>query len=131
MDLLAAHAISPDVIRVHCAAKSNLAFFGQEVVKMAQRLPNGCAIEFARWRQRQGGEKLHNRYVLTDLGGVSLGVGLDEGEAGETDDLLLLPRAQYELRWSQYVGNDGAFEQIDAPIPVRGARAPRPSKGAG
>jgi hypothetical protein len=87
---------------------------------MASRLPRNVTIEFVRWKQRDGGEKLHNRYILTDLGGVSFGVGLDEGKAGETDDLLLLPRTQYERRWSQYAGDDGTFERVDTPATVQG-----------
>jgi hypothetical protein len=130
MDVLATHARAPQVIRVHCSAKSDLGFFEQESAKMAARLPNGCTVEFARLRQRPGGEKLHNRYVLTDLGGVFLGVGLDAGEAGESDDLLLLPRAQYERRWSQYVADDGAFECVDRPSKVIGTRAQRPQRVA-
>jgi hypothetical protein len=129
MDVLANDGVSPDVIRVHCSAKSELAFFEQKATLMASRLPDGISIEFLRWKQRDGGERLHNRYVLTDLGGVSLGGGLDEGDLGQTDDLLLLPRAQYESRWSQYVLNNGAFERVDAPALVRGARAMRSSKG--
>jgi hypothetical protein len=82
----------------------------------------GCKIGFVRWEEKHGGEKLHNRYVLTELGGVFLGVGLDEGDAGETDDFILLPRAQYEHRWSQYVNNDGAFELADRPATVHGTR---------
>jgi hypothetical protein len=98
---------------------------------MAVRLPSGISVEFVRWRQRDGGEKLHNRYVLTDLGGMALGIGLDAGGAGETDDLLLLllPRAQYERRWAQYVAYDGAFERVDAPASVPGTRAPKPPRG--
>lgn len=129
MDLLSVHGLSPRVIRVHCSAKSELAFFEREAAKMASRLPVGIAVEFLRWRQRAGGEKLHNRYVLTELGGVFLGVGLDAGDSGETDDLLLLPRAQYERRWSQYVDDDGAFELADTPALVRGTRASRSSEG--
>jgi hypothetical protein len=128
MDTLALHGLVPDLIRVHCSAKSALGFFEQEAAKMATRLPSGCTVEFVRWKQRPGGEKLHNRYVLTELGGVSLGVGLDEGEAGESDDLLLLPRAQYTLRWSQYAGG-GAFDRADTPASVRGTRASRSPKG--
>ena len=125
VNVLAVHALSPDLIRVHCSVKSDARFFEQEVAKMSDRLPAGFQVEFVRWKQKQGGEKLHNRYVLTDLGGVSLGVGLDEGEPGESDDLLLLPRPQYEHRWSQYVGNDGAFELENLPVAVRGTRTPR------
>jgi hypothetical protein len=130
LEVLSTHGLVPDVIRVHCSVKSELAFFEQEAAKMAARLPSGISVEFVRWRQRDGGEKLHNRYVLTDLGGVALGVGLDAGEAGETDDLLLLPRAQYERRWAQYVVDDGAFERVDSPAAVPGARPPKPTRGS-
>jgi hypothetical protein len=125
MDVLAIHALAPEVIRVHCSAKSDLGFFEQEAVNMAARLPSGCTVEFARLRQRPGGEKLHNRYVLTDLGGAVLGVGLDAGDAGESDDLMLLSRAQYERRWSQYITGDGSFECVDRPPKVIGTRAQR------
>lgn len=120
--VLGSHGLMPDVIRVHSSAKSDLGFFEQAATNMASRLPSGCSIEFVRWKTKR--EKLHNRYVLTDLGGVSLGVGIDAGESGETDDLLLLPRAQYEHRWSQYVIDDGAFERVDTPATVRGTRTP-------
>ena len=91
MDVLSGHAVAPEVIRVHSSAKSVLRFFEEEAAKMAERLPKGYSVEFARLKQREGGEKLHNRYVLTDLGGVSLGAGLDVGGAGESDDLIAPP----------------------------------------
>jgi hypothetical protein len=129
MDVLATHALAPEVW-MHCSAKSDLAFFEQEASNMAMRLPSGCTIEFTRLRQRPGGEKLHNRYVLTNLGGVFLGVGLDAGDAGESDDLMLLSRAQYERRWSQYVTGDGSFECVDRPSKIIGTRVRRPLKVA-
>lgn len=131
MDVLVTHALSPELIRVHCSDKLALALFEKAATEMAARLPKGCTIEFARWKEREGGEKLHNRYVLTDLGGVSLGIGLDAGKAGQTDDLVLLPRALYLHRWLQYVKDDGSFESADKPTSVRGARAPRGSRGFG
>jgi hypothetical protein len=121
-DVMAASGRFPEVLRVHSAAKSDKVFFEQHAAKMAKQLSHGCAVEFVRWKQRQGSEKLHNRYVLTDLGGVALGVGLDEGEAGETDDLLLLPRAQFQQRWLQYASDSGPFERVDTPCKVFGSR---------
>jgi hypothetical protein len=125
MDVLSSSPVSPQLVRVHCLGKSTLPFFEEEAAKMASRLPAHASVDFRRWRQREGGEKLHNRYVLTDLGGVFLGDELEESNPGQTDDLLLLPRAQYERRWSQYVLEDGAFEQVDAPAAVKGGRAMR------
>jgi len=128
---IARRAVLPTVVRVHCSgnpeSRPSQSFFEEAAAKMAARLPTGCAIEFARWKQKEGGEKIHNRYVLTDLGGVFLGDGLDEGKPGETDNLSLLTREQYLLRWSQYVQDVGAFERVDTPKPLEGKGAARSS----
>src|SRR5262249_53913086 len=73
MGVLAANGVAPSTICVHCQYKSTLEFFEDEAKAMAARLPPGLTVSFVRWNERGGGEKLHNRYVLTDLGGVSLG----------------------------------------------------------
>lgn len=125
MEVLATNGASPELVRVHCLAKSTLDFFEGEAARMASRLPQGITVEFRRWKQRAGGDRLHNRYVLTDLGGVSLGVGLDAGADGETDDLLLLPHEQYVRRWAQYAEEDGSFDVGDAPAAVIGQRRGR------
>lgn len=125
INVLAGDWLPPEVVRVHCLEKSALAFFESEAAKMTGRLPTGVTIEFVRWRQKNGGEKLHKRYVLTDIGGVMLGDGLDTGKPGETDDLSLLTRAQYDLRWSQYVGAVGAFECVDRPSKITGTLTQR------
>jgi|GEM_PF-1289383 len=56
------------------------------------------------WGQRSGGAKMHNRYVLTELGGVAVQTGLDQSPRSgrETDDLTVLSKEQHEARWSQY-----------------------------
>src|SRR5438046_1918701 len=60
--------------------------------------PPGAVVHIRILSQIAGGEKLHNRYVLTDYGGVVFGVGLDSGEPGESDEVLdpvvAHPRAQ-------------------------------------
>jgi hypothetical protein len=122
LEIVGNGGIALDIIRIHCSAKSQLAFFESEAAKMAARLPNGLSLQFVRWQQKSGGDRLHNRYVLTDVGGVALGIGLDAGDTGETDDVLLLPRAQYGLRWSQYVEENGAFECVDRPKDIVGTR---------
>lgn len=116
-------------IHVHCTVKRedpvvvpSLAFFEEAAAQIAPRLPPTITVRFVRWKEKKGSDRLHNRYVLTDLGGVSLGIGLDAGKPGETDDVLLLPHAQYRLRWKQYALDDGTFERLDAPAPIRGAR---------
>jgi hypothetical protein len=84
-------------------------------------IPIGMSVHIYRWRQKDGGEKLHNRYVLTDLGGVRFEIGLDEGNQGETDDVSLLKPDAHQLRRSQYAGGSTAFEQADH-IEIIGAK---------
>jgi hypothetical protein len=81
-------------------------------------LPAGVRLTVVRLAERPRGAQLHNRYILTDVGGVLFGVGLDDGDDGETDDLHLLDRAQYEERWRQYVGDELAFDRPEPPVEI-------------
>lgn len=75
-------------------------------------LPAGMQLKIGFWSQRAGGEEIHNRYILTDRGGVKFGNSLREGDAGTTDDINLLSEEQHRLRFSQYVGPSCAFDQV-------------------
>lgn len=56
--------------------------------RMLPLLPAGWEIKFIAVKDvGSRGEKLHNRYILTELGGIVFGVGLDSGAATEADDL--------------------------------------------
>jgi hypothetical protein len=87
-------------------AKDCIARFGQ--------LPgHRSSIRFLVWSEN-GKEKLHNRYVLTNLGSVAVQAGLDEGPARSThtDDLTVLSRDQHLKRWSQYSTPPTAFKLV-------------------
>lgn len=130
LDALDDHGARPSVVCIHCGAKAAREFFEAKAQAMASWLPPSQTVAFKRWKERDGGEDLHNRYLLTDLGGVMLGVGLDEGKEGQTDDLLLLTPAQYTRRWSQYVGANGAFALVDEPAPVTGSKTAQAHRGS-
>ncbi len=84
--------------------KSSETLFRQECEqKLPNFIPDGLQLELKRWKKRSGGEKLHNRYILTDIGGVKVDPGLDEGEEGESFEVILLERATYEKQWDDYV----------------------------
>jgi hypothetical protein len=72
-------------------------------------IPVGIDIAITILEEQAGGEKLHNRYILTDIGGVKFGIGLDEGDPGQTDDIDLLDENQYQQRWQQYCSPAPAF----------------------
>lgn len=114
----------PNRICVHCSGEKGvtLSFFEQQCSEqIAHRTPAGITVQFKRWVRKDNGEKFHNRYLLTDLGGVVLGVGLDAGSASETDDVNLMDATQFELRWDQFNGA-GAFELADEPAPIVGTK---------
>ncbi len=78
--------------------------------KLPHILPADVRLTVYRWRNRVGGETLHNRYILTDIGGVSFSHGLDEGSLGTTDDVSRLSAGTYTKRWGNYAGPNFAFD---------------------
>lgn len=97
-------------VEFHTAFKDGVDFDGECQRQLPQRIPAGMTLRIVRLRERDGGEGLHNRYILTDRGGVRLAWGLDEGAAAQTDDLSLLEDALFRSRWDQYCGAKLAFD---------------------
>ncbi len=105
------------IVEVHTQVKSTEKFFRDEChSNLGKLIPAGLSVRFVRWTAKPGGQPLHNRYILTDLGGVSFQHGLDDGRAGETDDIALLDRESYEQRWAEYTGKNPAFDLTEAPF---------------
>jgi hypothetical protein len=110
-------------IEVHTFARADAQFFrGGCEEHMPRCVPAGYRVRFVRWRERKQGEWFHHRYILTDIGGVAFLGGLDDGREGQTDDVMLMDRAQYELRWRQYASDEPAFDLAEAPIEIVGER---------
>ncbi len=119
----------PQRIEVLSAAegdgRSTPDFFRDECLdRLPSCTPTGVCVQLARLHQRPGGERLHNRYILTELGGVVFGVGLDEGDTGATDDVQILDRAQYEERWRQYASDSPAFDRREPSVTISGRASP-------
>jgi hypothetical protein len=74
----------------------------------------GVRVSIKRWQEYDGGEGLHNRYILTERGGVRFAWGLDEGDPTQTDDISLLDHKVFQQRWNQYCGEHPAFDLIDS-----------------
>lgn len=90
------------------------------LVRFQEIIPSGLSVTLYQWQERPSGQRLHNRYILTDLGGVSFHHGLDTGADGETDDLTRLDLEQYLFRFSQYNPAAPAFDQAVAPLVITG-----------
>lgn len=116
----------PRRVEIHAGDALEAKHFASECrARLAHFIPRGSQVRIVQWRQRAGGEKLHNRYILTDIGGVKFGIGLDDpdGDTGQTEDLNRLGQEQHALRWAQYTGANPAFE-LEAEAVVTGTRRP-------
>lgn len=91
--------------------------------RLPQVIPPGRDLQVTVLRQRDGGEKIHNRYILTKIAGVGFGTGLDVGdnsEVGQSDDLCRLSREQLLKRWGQYVSaRDSYFDMAAGPATIQ------------
>ena len=85
-------------------------------------IPGGMTLIVRRWQNRPAGEKLHNRYILTDVGGVQFGFGLDEGDRGTTDDVTLLSAPAYGQRLGDYAGPAYAFD-LEGEVKIVGRKS--------
>ena len=67
---------------------------------------NSIELRVTELREMAGSDVFHNRYILTELGGVTLGHGVDVSEVeNHTDEITLMSRDVYERKWNQYIDN--------------------------
>jgi hypothetical protein len=72
-------------------------------------VPAGLTLRIVRWDK----EDLHNRYVLTERGGLKFGQGLDEGTNPPTDVVNLLGERVHEEIWKDYDRTVSTLRLID------------------
>jgi hypothetical protein len=102
--------------------------------KFRNQLPNIIPFELevrvVVWKERLRGQKLHNRYLLTDIGSVIYGTGLDcnaesfhqELQQGQTDTISCLSEENHVTIWCEYMETfkeNLAFDKVDE-INVKG-----------
>lgn len=107
-------------VEYHLEESSTADFFQTECNKMAGWLPAGVEITFRRWRELPGSEKLHDRFILTERGGVQFSVGLDDGSVGEVTNIHILTEELRSSTWDKYLSIAPAFELVDE-IVITGA----------
>ncbi|MFO7566260.1 MAG: hypothetical protein R6X02_26695 [Enhygromyxa sp.] len=76
------------------------------------------------WNLASNKNKMHNRYVLTEVGGIAASCGLDESNipnTNQTDDFTVLSDAQYRDRWREF-SPGGKVHRIIESRDFRGTR---------
>jgi hypothetical protein len=111
-------------VEVHC---SDSAVSYDHCMRTAERalqrvLPLGVEVRIHCWKERPGGRRLHNRYLLTDIGGVKFGDGIEHGGTGQNDHLSILDDASFKALWNDYLGDQPAFDAAGPPRTFVGKR---------
>ena len=114
--IIASRATSASSVDIewHTGDKATAAFFRSESKRsLAGLIPPGFSVRFLRWSQA----KLHNRYVLTDIGGFQFGDGLDAnlGNSRAEDVVSILDRDVCLELLKQYdpVDDDSTLTFVD------------------
>ncbi|MDH3581182.1 MAG: hypothetical protein OEM91_11225 [Hyphomicrobiales bacterium] len=109
-----------DTVEIVSASYAPVDFFEDTCRQQLPRLiPAGVKVRVWKIAQLDGGDRPHNRFILTNLGGVQFGWGLDEGRGGgELDDVSIMPRESFDRRWLQYGDLAGHFQVEAGPIEI-------------
>lgn len=89
-----------------------------------RRVPDGFRLHVVYAEQRQGGRRLHDRYLITDIGTVLLGDSLDEGDPAERNDFALLDEAHHRELLSDFSRLAEVFNVVGR-VSIIGAAVPR------
>lgn len=92
---------------------------GMALARLGAAVPRGLSITFQCAAAFGDGDELHNRYLLTDVGGASLPYGTHPTGEWVYDDITPLFEGQYSKRWRQY-GKAEGLTVIGDPVVVQG-----------
>ncbi len=110
----------PDCIEIHTSDKAAFKFFKDTCQeKLPALIPSGYRVKLKRWIVRSGGEKFHQRFILSDIGGVEVDPGLDDGNESESFKVILLKRKMFEKHWQDFIAAP-AFDLAEAPLEIFG-----------
>jgi len=76
-------------------------------------IPEGITIEWFHWAEKQGGVPFHDRYLLTEAGGVSLGDGFSAEGPSKTVNVQLIAKRIYEITRERIVPEASVYELKD------------------
>lgn len=79
-------------------------------------LPKGLRLTIHRIKNLPHSQEIHNRYILTDIGGVMLGHGTDRSVNASHDNISLLDSISLTHWKNAYTPNSSAFDWSEPPV---------------
>ena len=116
-------------LEIHFADNDQLPGYARFMTDAARALPgvvpSGSKVTLHCWKERAGGPRLHNRYVLTDVAGVQFGDSIEQGDVGHQDRVSILEEVSRASLRQQFLGTPGAFDRAGPPKEFEGRRSVR------
>ena len=81
-------------------------------------IPTGYELHLYAWEQRQGGERLHDRFLLCDCGGMTVGTGFAASRAQEIATFMLLDYAHAQGLRSKFADGSTVYTQVGRGVRV-------------
>jgi hypothetical protein len=79
---------------------------------LAPFIPHDWKVNFVAMTEIAGSDAVHNRYLLSDIGGVIIPFGADDFTRDKSlnveDDITLMLAGMFDRRWRQYSNLDPA-----------------------
>jgi hypothetical protein len=108
----------PRGVELHVTAKSGLAAVETAQAALQDVVPDGQKLIVQNWGV-DGADRMHDRFLLTDLGGVTTGWGFDREDASVTHASLMTASGADQWKKILREGNE-RWERIGEPFEVWG-----------
>lgn len=82
------------------------------LARLRGSIPEGGSLKLVRWKEKENGERFHDRYILTNNGGLGFAGGIDPGSEGQTTDVSLLSNDHHAARWRAFDLDAHVFELV-------------------
>ena len=82
-------------------------------------LPPGISVSLFTWRERKGGADFHARYLLTDMGGISVDAGFSAMGAHQKVQLSLLGLDFAQRKLSSFSRTSVVYELVEPVLEIR------------
>jgi hypothetical protein len=76
-------------------------------------LPKNLKVKVILWKERDGGTEFHERLIVTDMGGVLIDPGIDEGADGREYTLRLLSKKEIQEYFEKFAPASSPYEVVD------------------
>lgn len=81
-------------------------------------IPSGFTLQLYEWAEIPGGEDFHDRFFLTDAGGLMMGAGLAATGAAESATFTLLDNGYAQVLRSRFAANSSVYALVGSAVQV-------------